>query len=60
MIGMDNDPTSFGRPKFSTANIYLNSFMVLELESFTKILKNCNFDHALYNVFQEKAKKLQA
>lgn len=59
MIGMDNDPTSFGRPKFSTANIYLNSFMVLELESFAKILKNSNFDHALYNVYLEKAKKLQ-
>ncbi len=31
MIGMDNDPASFGRPKFSTANIFLNSFMVMEL-----------------------------
>ncbi len=33
MIGMDNDPASFGRPKDSTANIFLNSFMVMELES---------------------------
>lgn len=33
MIGMDNDPASFGRPKSSTANIFLNSFMVGELES---------------------------
>ena len=33
MIGMDNDPASFGRPKSSTANIFLNSFMVKELES---------------------------
>ena len=24
MIGMDNDPATFGRPSFSTANIYLN------------------------------------
>ena len=31
MIGMDNDPASFGRPQDSTANIYLNSFMVMEL-----------------------------
>ena len=33
MIGMDNDPASFGRPKSSTANIFLNSFMVMELEA---------------------------
>jgi putative isomerase len=33
MIGMDNDPASFGRPKSSTANIFLNSFMVAELEA---------------------------
>lgn len=38
MIGMDNDPASFGRPKFSTANIYLNSFMVEELQSMVDIL----------------------
>lgn len=41
MIGMDNDPASFGRPKFSTANIFLNSFMVLELKNFAKILNEC-------------------
>ncbi len=38
MIGMDNDPASFGRPKFSTANIFLNSFMVTELRAMAKIL----------------------
>lgn len=38
MIGMDNDPASFGRPKFSTANIFLNSFMVMELKAMAKIL----------------------
>ncbi len=38
MIGMDNDPATFGRPKFSTANIYLNSFMVMELTAMAKIL----------------------
>jgi putative isomerase len=37
MIGMDNDPASFGRPKFSTANIFLNAFMVMELEAARKI-----------------------
>ncbi len=41
MIGMDNDPASFGRPKFSTANIFLNSFMTLELKNFAKILSVC-------------------
>lgn len=39
MIGMDNDPASFGRPKFSTANIFLNSFMVRELQCMAKIMK---------------------
>ena len=37
MIGMDNDPASFGRPASSTANIYLNSFMVMELEAAEKL-----------------------
>ncbi len=37
MIGMDNDPASFGRPQDSTANIYLNAFMVRELESLEKL-----------------------
>ncbi len=39
MIGMDNDPASFGRPKSSTANIFLNSFMVSELEAAARIFK---------------------
>jgi putative isomerase len=33
MIGMDNDPASFGRPRFSTANVFLNSFMAAELRA---------------------------
>lgn len=33
MIGMDNDPASFGRPQDATANIFLNSFMVTELHA---------------------------
>ncbi len=37
MIGMDNDPASFGRPKFSTANIFYNSFMVRELAAYKKL-----------------------
>ena len=33
MIGMDNDPATFGRPRFSTAGMFLNGFMVAELRS---------------------------
>jgi putative isomerase len=33
MIGVDNDPASFGRPRYSTANIFLNAFMTVELGS---------------------------
>lgn len=60
MIGMDNDPASFGRPKFSTANVFLNSFMVIELKNFAKILKECapdDIEKATY--YEEKAKKLE-
>lgn len=39
MIGMDNDPATFGRPKFSTANIYLNSFMCVELSAAERICR---------------------
>ena len=38
MIGMDNDPASFGRPKASTANIFLNSFMAEELRCMAEYL----------------------
>lgn len=38
MIGMDNDPATFGRPKSSTANIFLNSFMVQEMKCMAGIL----------------------
>lgn len=44
MIGMDNDPATFGRPKFSTANIFLNSFMVTELKAMAKILNTLEID----------------
>jgi putative isomerase len=40
MIGVDNDPATFGKPPFSSASIYLNSFMVRELKSMAKILEN--------------------
>ena len=37
MIGMDNDPASFGRTPGTTANIFLNAFMVKELQSMAEI-----------------------
>ena len=39
MIGMDNDPASFGRPQDSTANIFLNSFMVMELQAMADLME---------------------
>lgn len=57
MIGMDNDPASFGRPRFSTANIFLNSFMVREFRSMAKILSSCGQkERAEY--YEEKARRL--
>ena len=57
MIGMDNDPAVFGRPRFSTASIYLNAFMVKEMRSMAKILKNTGqSERAGY--YTEKADKL--
>jgi putative isomerase len=38
MIGMDNDPATFGRPRFSTANMFLNGFMVMELRAMALFL----------------------
>lgn len=39
MIGMDNDPASFGRPASSTANIFLNSFMAMELDAASELFE---------------------
>jgi putative isomerase len=37
MIGMDNDPATFGRPRYSTANMFLNSFLVREFKAMALI-----------------------
>ena len=42
MIGMDNDPATFGRPHDATANIFLNSFMVMELQAMADLLTALN------------------
>ncbi|HIS31975.1 MAG TPA: trehalase / alfa-L-rhamnosidase / mannosyl oligosaccharide glucosidase [Candidatus Limivivens intestinipullorum] len=57
MIGMDNDPASFGRPKFSTANIFLNSFMVHELSSMARILEKLGRPDVAAG-YREKAENL--
>ncbi len=48
MIGMDNDPATFGRPHDSTANIFLNSFMVMELRAMEEILAHLGEDPGAY------------
>lgn len=58
MIGMDNDPATFGRPKFSTANIFLNSFMVMELRAFTRILNKLGLDQKEMEYYEMEEKKL--
>ena len=59
MIGMDNDPASFGRPKFSTANIFLNSFMTEELKCMARILEAVSQDHDRAVWYKEKAARLE-
>lgn len=58
MIGMDNDPASFGRPKFSTANIFLNSFMVTELKAMAKILESLGCDTKNAGEYLKRAEHL--
>ena len=56
MIGVDNDPSTFGRPRFSTAGIYLNAFMVSELHCMAKILSSLGDKDA--DLFEEKSNGL--
>lgn len=61
MIGMDNDPASFGRPGFSTANIFLNSFMVQELRAMARLLQKAGSHFAARSDFyNDAAEKLAA
>jgi putative isomerase len=57
MIGMDNDPASFGRPKWSTANIFLNSFMVAELWAAQTIYQNLNYKQEV-KLYSKRAEQL--
>jgi len=57
MIGMDNDPATFGRPRYSTANIFLNAFMVKEFKCMAMIMnRRGNQERAEY--YSSKADKL--
>lgn len=58
MIGMDNDPATFGRPKFSTANIFLNSFMVMELRAYAKILSKLGCGQVEIDYYETEANTL--
>lgn len=60
MIGMDNDPATFGRPKFSTANIYLNSFMVMELRAMVGIMKTLGYEQECYQIYEQEIEQLVA
>lgn len=57
MIGMDNDPATFGRPRFSTANMFLNGFMVGEMKAMARIMDALGApDRAAH--YRAKAQKL--
>lgn len=58
MIGMDNDPATFGRPNFSTANIFLNSFLCIEMKAMEKICRNTGFGSRA-GTYLEKRKRLE-
>ncbi len=59
MIGMDNDPATFGRPRYSTANIYLNGFMVSELKAMATIADKLG-KTGRGDAYREKADRLSA
>lgn len=57
MIGVDNDPAIFGRPRFSTAGIYLNAFMVPELQAGASLFSAWG-DTAMSASLADKARQL--
>lgn len=59
MIGMDNDPATFGRPNFSTANIFLNSFLCVEMKAMEKICRETGSGERA-DAYREKRERLEA
>lgn len=57
MIGIDNNPTVFGFPNGSVGDIYLNTFMYLELIALSELLKKLG-DNRNQKYFEE-AKRLK-
>lgn len=57
MIGVDNDPATFGRPRFSTASVYLNSFLVREFRCMAKICRAFDENDAAER-YEKKAEAL--
>lgn len=55
-IGIDDDPTVWGRPDFSGAHIYYNSFLAMDLEAATKLAKK--FAPELVEYFYAEYKKI--
>lgn len=49
-IGNDNDPTTFGRPYFSSANVFLNSFYYKDLEAAAKLARQLGRESAYVEI----------
>lgn len=60
MIGMDNDPASFGRPKSSTANIFLNSFMVMEMAAAAELYRHLDAPEKAETMEEKRDALIQA
>ena len=56
-IGVDNDPSTFFRPKGSSANIYLNCLMYKELQAMAYLAKQLSLN-AEANQYEQAAKTL--
>ena len=57
MIGMDNNPTVFGFPEDSVADIYLNSFLYTEYVAMEKILCERGQDGSVWALKAEQLKE---
>lgn len=60
MIGMDNDPATFGRPPFSTANIFLNSFMCVELLAGAKLFRRFGWNQNAEELLKKRERLIEA
>ena len=58
MVGVDNNPAVFFRPALSSADIYLNTFMYVELSAFAAILRKLGKNDKA-NLYEQKAETLK-